>query len=88
MGSTSSKDKLQKEGACDNKNEIEQENQEIQQKDLQLVDINSLKHQDIRQIGAEHLGVSAVKQLGLEGILASVERWTPNSVTIFNFFKF
>jgi transposase len=43
-----------------------------EQKDLQLVDLNSLKHQDIRQIGSEYLGVSAVKQLKLKEVLLSV----------------
>ena len=43
-----------------------------EEKDFQAVDLNSLKHQDIRQIGAEYLGVSAVKQLKLEETLLSI----------------
>jgi transposase len=38
-------------------------------KDFQQVDLNSLEHQDIRQIGAEYLGYSAAKQLNLKEIL-------------------
>jgi hypothetical protein len=37
--------------------------------DYQSVDINSLKHQDVRFVGAEALGYHAAKQLGLADIL-------------------
>jgi transposase len=40
-------------------------------KDFQSVDLDSLEHQDIRQIGAEYLGASAAKQLNLKEILLS-----------------
>ena len=40
-----------------------------EEKDFQSIDINSLRHQDIRQVGAEYLGVSAAKQLRLEEAL-------------------
>jgi transposase len=43
--------------------------EEKEEKDFQSIDINSLKHQDIRQVGAEYLGVSAAKQLRLEETL-------------------
>ena len=39
--------------------------------DLQSVDLNSLEHQDVKQIGAEYLGVTAAKQLNLDKILSS-----------------
>ena len=53
--------------------ELIEPNQQKQQplKDFQSVDINSLQHQDIRQIGAEYLGVNAAKQLNLEETLLS-----------------
>jgi transposase len=38
--------------------------------DYQTVDVNSLEHQQIRKIGAEHVGYSAAKQLNLEQVLA------------------
>lgn len=40
--------------------------------DYQTVDVNSLKHHDIRFIGAEHLGLFAAKQLHLAELLQSV----------------
>lgn len=41
----------------------------LEEKDFQTVNLNSLSHQDIRQIGSEYLGVSAAKQLNLEEVL-------------------
>ena len=40
------------------------------EKDFQSADLNSLEHQDIRQIGAEYLGVTAANQLELNKILS------------------
>ncbi len=40
-------------------------------KGFETVDINSIKHSDIRPIGAEHVGYHAAKQLGLPDILAT-----------------
>lgn len=40
--------------------------------DYQTVDINSLKHSDIRKIGAEHVGLHAAKQLNLDKILLDI----------------
>jgi len=40
--------------------------------DYQRVDLNSLAHQNIRKIGAEHVAYHAAKQLQLEKILRSV----------------
>lgn len=40
-------------------------------KDFESVDLNSIKHSDIRPIGAEHVGYHAAKQLCLPDILAS-----------------
>jgi len=40
-------------------------------KEFETVDINSIKHSDIRPIGAEHVGYEAAKQLGLPDILAN-----------------
>jgi len=52
---------------------LSQADQQKQQllKDFQSVDVNSLQHQDIRQIGAEYLGVTAAKQLKPEETLLS-----------------
>lgn len=40
------------------------------EEDFHSVDLNSLEHQDVRQIGAEYLGVTAANQLGLNKILS------------------
>lgn len=40
------------------------------EEDFHSVDLNSLEHQDVRQIGAEYLGVTAAKQLELKEILS------------------
>ena len=45
---------------------------DISQTDYQTVDINSVKHQHIRKIGAEHVGLRAAIQLNLEKILLDV----------------
>lgn len=44
----------------------------VEEKDFQSVDLNSLKHQDIRQIGTEYLGLCASKQLSFEQTLLSI----------------
>jgi transposase len=40
-------------------------------KEFEAVDLKSIKHSDIRPIGAEHVGYHAAQQLGLPDILAS-----------------
>ena len=40
--------------------------------DYQLLDVNSLQHQEVRHIGAEHVGYHAALQLHLEEVLSSV----------------
>ena len=40
--------------------------------DYQTVDVNSLQHQHVRKIGAEHVGFHAAKQLHLEKILLDI----------------
>ena len=40
--------------------------------DYQLLDVNSLQHQEVRHIGAEHVGYHAALQLHLEEALSSV----------------
>ena len=44
--------------------------------DWQTIDLNSLRHRDVREIGCEWLCYQALKQLGLEDFLASQEDWS------------
>lgn len=45
---------------------------EQQEKDYQAVDVNSLEHQQPRQIGAEYVGYSMLKQLEFEQLLSDL----------------
>jgi len=44
--------------------------------DWQTIDLNSLRHRDVREIGCEWLCYQALKQLGLEDFLSSQVDWS------------
>jgi transposase len=58
---------------CDEKRiDIETGKQNVKKqenKDLQLIDVNSIKHKDVREIGAEWLSYQAIRQLKLDEFL-------------------
>ena len=49
-------------------------------KDLELVDINSIQHDEIREVGAEWLCLQAIDELGISSLLASKD-WDKETIS-------
>jgi transposase len=50
--------------------------------DWHTIDLNSLRHRDIREIGSENLCYQAIKQLGLDDFLVSQVDWSNDDVRL------
>jgi hypothetical protein len=50
--------------------------------DWHTIDLNSLRHRDIREIGSENLCYQAIRQLGLDNFLASQVNWSDDDVRL------
>jgi hypothetical protein len=50
--------------------------------DWQTIDLNSLRHKDVREIGSEWLCYQTLKELGLDDFLASQIDWSGNDVRL------
>lgn len=51
------------------------------QKDIDTVDLNTLKNKDIREMGAEWLSLQAVRELGIDRYLAS-QGWSEEDISL------
>lgn len=51
----------------------------IPEKDLELVDINTIQHDEVREVGAEWLCLQAIEELGIAALLAS-ENWDKETI--------
>ena len=49
-------------------------------KDLELVDINSIQHDEVREVGAEWLCLQAIDELGISSLLASKD-WDKETIS-------
>ncbi len=50
-------------------------------KDIDTVDLNTLKNKDIRELGAEWMSLQIVKQLGIDRFLAS-RKWNDEDISL------
>jgi hypothetical protein len=50
--------------------------------DWQTIDMNSIRHKDIREIGGEWLCYQALEQLGMSSFLSSQVDWSPDDVRL------
>lgn len=51
------------------------------EKDIDTVDLNTLKNKDVREVGAEWLSLQAIRQLGIDRYLASKD-WNPEDISL------
>ncbi|MDR0795762.1 MAG: IS1634 family transposase [Tannerella sp.] len=51
-------------------------------RDWQTIDMNSLRHKDVREIGGEWLCYQALEQLGMSNFLSSQVDWFPDDVRL------
>lgn len=51
------------------------------EKDIDTVDLNTLKNKDVREVGAEWLSLQAIRQLGIDRYLASRD-WTQEDISL------
>jgi hypothetical protein len=50
--------------------------------DWETIDMNSLRHKDVREIGGEWLCYQALEQLGMGGFLSSQVNWSPDDIRL------
>ena len=53
--------------------------QELQAKDMEWVDLNTIQHDEVREAGAEWLCLQAIEELGIAALLAS-ENWDKETI--------